>query len=265
MSRLKDIAAEKAGRTETPPAGDWSDVEPGPAAPSAPVEQLPDPGIATPGPEGPEQVPWYVAWSRVMETVRGVSKAERVTEGPAKFNYRGVDSALNVFGPACRLHGVLVLPVKVETSYRDTKTSTGKPTRECTAVVTYRIVGPAGDGIEVQAAGESLDTQDKGTAKAQAVALRTLLYHGGLVPTRDPDPDSVSIERGEAPVRSAASYRDEVLEENPNRARMRQIVYELRQQRRGGELVTNEVGDEEPIGALVERIGRERFMGGGNE
>lgn len=261
---LRDRAAELAGRTETPPAADWPDTgQPEPATPPAPPEPLPDPGIATPGPEGPEQVPWYVAWSRVMETVRSVGKNEKVKEGPARFDYRGVDSALNVFGPACRLHGVLVLPVKVETSYRDTKTSTGKPTRECTAVVTYRIVGPAGDGIEVQAAGESLDTQDKGTAKAQAVALRTLLYHGGLVPTRDPDPDAVSIERGEAPLRTVNSYRDEVLEENPPRQRMHQILYELRQQQRLGEVTVNEHGDEEPIGALVERHGRERF-GGGN-
>lgn len=254
---LRENAAAKAGRTEQPEHAE------APAYDAPAPEPLPDPGIPEPGADGPEQVPWYVAWSRVMETVRSVGKNEKVKEGPARFDYRGVDTALNVFGPACRLHGVLVLPIKVETAYRDTKTSTGKPTRECTATVTYRIVGPQGDGIEVQAAGESLDTQDKGTAKAQAVALRTLLYHGGLVPTRDPDPDSVGIERGEAPIRTVASYRDEVLEEQPSAQRMHQIIYELRQQQRFNEITTNEHGDEEPIGAFVQRHGRERF-GGGN-
>lgn len=259
---LRENAAALAGRSEEegPPIFDGP-----PAVQDAPPPELPDPGIAPPPASGPEQVPWYIAWSRVMETVRSVDKGERVTEGPARFNYRGVDSALNVFGPACRLHGVLVVPIKVETAYRDTKTSTGKPTRECTAVVTYRIVGPKGDGIEVQAAGESLDSGDKGTAKAQSVALRTLLYHGGLVPTRDPDPDLVNVERGEAPVRTAASYRDEALDPNTSRDRMRQMLYELRQQRRTGEMVMNEVGDQEAVGVLVERIGKERFTGGRDE
>jgi hypothetical protein len=194
-----------------------------------------------------------------MGTVRSVSKDDAVTSGPARFNYRGVDLALNVFGPACRLHGVLVLPVHVEASYRDTTTSQNKPTRECTVVVSYRIYGPAGDHIEVMAAGESLDSGDRGTAKAQAVALRTLLYHGGLVPTGDQDPDAVTVERGEAPVRTPASYRDEALDLGTSRERMRQVVFELRQHQIANAMVTNEVGDEEAIGALVMRIGAERF------
>lgn len=233
-----------------------------PANGQAPVEHLPEVDIPVPGDEGPEEVPVHIAWSRVMETVRFAAKDSKVTEGPARFPYRGVDQALNLFGPACRLHGVLVLPHNVQTSYRDTTTSTGKPTRECIALVTYRIYGPKGDHLEVQAAGESLDTGDKGTAKAQAVALRTLLYHAGLVPTQDPDPDSHNLERGEAPVRSAASYRDEALELSTSRDRMRQILYELRQQRRTGEVVMNETGDEEAIGDLVVRLGKERFGGG---
>lgn len=240
-----------------------------PAAASPPpgeqrfADQLPDVDIPEPPAEGPEQVPVHVAWARVMMTVGSVAKGDRVKEGPAKFDYRGVDRALNVFGPACRLHGVLVIPTRVQTSYRDTQTSTGKPTRECTAVVTYRIYGPTGEWIEAEAAGESLDTGDKGTAKAQAVALRTLLYHGGLVPTGDTDPDAYNVERGEAPVRSAASYRDEALDQGTSRQRMQQIHYELKQQRRLGELVMNETGDEEQIGALIVRIGNERGFGGG--
>ncbi len=256
---LKDRAAEMArpaeqhspAPTEAPPAS---------VATTAPELELPDPGIPEPPEGGPEQVPVHIAWSRVMATVGSVGKRDSVKEGPARFDYRGVDRALNVFGPACRLHGVLVLPVDVQASYRDTKTSTGKPTRECTVVVRYRIVGPAGDHIEVAAAGESLDTGDKGTAKAQAVALRTFLYHGGLVPTGDQDPDSHNLERGEARIRSAASYRDEVLDPGTSRQRMVQIHHELRQHGLVGALVGNEHGVEEPIGELVIRTGKERFQ-----
>lgn len=251
---LKDRAAKLARPDDAAPA------EPQGPPLAAEPESLPDIHIETPA-GGPAKVPVHVAWANVMGEVRAVSKLDKVKEGPAKFDYRGVDRALNVFGPACRAHGVLVLPVRVEPSYRDTTTSTGKPTRECTVIVTYRIYGPTGDHIEVQAAGESLDTQDKGSAKAQAVALRTLLYHAGLVPTQDPDPDAHNVERGEAPVRPAASYVDEIANPRTSVPRLLQIKHELASTKQFGVLVTNEVGDEEPIGAMVNRIGKERSGG----
>ncbi|MEV0149063.1 MULTISPECIES: hypothetical protein [unclassified Nonomuraea] len=231
-----------------------------PTTSTVPAEPLPD--IDIPVPEGgPAKLPVHVAWANVMGVVRAVTKGDKVTEGPARFDYRGVDRALNVFGPACRAHGVLVLPHRVEPSYRDTTTSTGKPTRECTVVVTYRIYGPNGDHLEVQAAGESLDTGDKGSAKAQAVALRTLLYHAGLVPTLDPDPDAHNLERGEARIRSAAEYADEACNPRTSVGRLRQMHRELAQSRQLGELVTNETGEEERIGDLINRVGRERAGG----
>jgi hypothetical protein len=262
---LAENAARLARPSEPPAQADDAS-----ASPTAQIEYRlsnepePLPEIDIPVPEGgPAQVPVHVAWANVMGEVRKVAKDERVTEGPARFNYRSVDQALNVFGPACRAHGVLVLPYKVEPSYRDTTTSTGKPTRECTVLVTYRIFGPMGDHLEVQAAGESLDTQDKGSAKAQAVALRTLLYHAGLVPTRDQDPDAVSVERGEARIRTAASYVEEITHSRTSTQRLLQIKHELTQTGQAGVLVTNEVGDDEPIVAMINRIGRERQSAGG--
>ncbi|GIH91988.1 ERF family protein [Planobispora siamensis] len=257
---LAEKAAKMARPDDQPPA-DW----PEPAAPASPgsmiVEPLPD--VDIPVPEGgPEQVPVQVAWANVMGEVRAITKGQQTTEGP-RFHYRGVDDALNVFGPACRAHGVLVLPHRVEPSYRDTKTSKGNATRECTVLVTYRIYGPKGDYLEVQAAGESLDSGDKGSAKAQAVALRTLLYHAGLVPTRDPDPDANTIERGEANIRPASSYVEEIADPRTSPARLRQIHHELKSTSQLGAMVTNEVGDDEPIGQMVVRIGKERSAAGG--
>src|SRR5689334_10717309 len=260
MTTLAERAAAAAGRADTDLAAEPTTTE------TAYVpEQLADPGIPEPGPDGQERVPVYTAWSRVMGEVRGINKGAWYgkPDMSGSYRFRGVDAALNAFGPACRLHGVLVLPVKTEAAYRDVKTSTGKNSRECTVTVTYRIIGPAGDHIEVQSVGESMDSADKGTAKALSTSLRSLLFLGGLVPTGDPDPDTQNIERGEAPLRSLTSYRDEVLEESPSKARMAQMVHELRQQQRMGGLVQNEVGDDEAIGDLILRIGKERGFAGG--
>jgi hypothetical protein len=260
MTTLAERAAAAAGRTDTT----TPEATPEPQYTHTPA-LLEDHGIPEPGADGPEQVPVHVAWSRVMGTVRGVSKGAWYGKPgqTGSYQFRGVDAALNAFGPACRLHGVLVLPVKTEAAYRDVKTSTGKNSRECTVTVTYKVIGPTGDFIEVQSVGESMDSADKGTAKALSTSLRSLLFLGGLVPTGDPDPDTSNVERGEAPVRSAESYLDEICNPSTSAGRLRQIHYELRQSRQLGALVTNEVGDEEAVGDMVVRIGKERAAGGG--
>lgn len=257
MTTLAERAAVAAGRADAPP--------PTAAAPLDCAPQLlDDPGIPEPGPDGPEQIAVWAAWSRVMGTVRGIAKngwyGKPGTQG--SYQFRGVDAALNSFGPACRLHGVLVLPIRTDASYRDVKTSTGKNSRECTVTVTYRIIGPSGDHIEVQSVGESMDSADKGTAKALSTSLRSLLLLGGLVPVEGPDPDSMNVERGEAPVRTAVSYVDEICNPDTSAGRLRQIHYELRQTQQLGAFVTNEVGDEEAVGDMVVRIGKARAEGG---
>lgn len=232
-----------------------------PAYTPAPLE---DPQIPEPGPDGPEQVAVHVAWSRVMGTVRNVSKGGWYGKPGAtgSYQFRGVDAALNAFGPACRLHGVLVLPVKTEAAYRDVKTSTGKNSRECTVTVTYRVIGPAGDFIEVQSVGESMDSADKGTAKALSTSLRSLLFLGGLVPTGDPEPDMSNVERGDAPQRSSQDYRDEIVNPRTTPGRLEQISYELKNSRMLHVKVANENGDEETLDDLGMRHYKERTAGG---
>src|SRR5581483_11540396 len=173
-----------------------------------------------------EKVPVVVAWSRVMGEIRAIGKNQNFDGGKAgKFKFRGIEAALNAFGPACRKHGVVVSQHRVGAEYRDISTASG----------------------------------GRSTPKAQSIALRTLLINNGLVPTEDRDADADHFERGEAPRRTAASYLEEIFNEQTSPGRMNQIVFELRQLRQEKALVRNEHGEEEPIGALVTRIGNERF------
>jgi hypothetical protein len=206
----------------------------------------------------PEMVPVHIAWLRVRRDVRAIGKRETYNAAGTRYNFRGVDTVVNAFGPVTLTHGVNILPHAVAAEYRDTTSSKGSKMRECTVKVTWHIVGPMGDVLVTESQGEALDSADKGTAKAQSVALRVLLLFGGLTPTSDPDPDSSYVERGEAPIRPAVSYLDEIANPRTSVGRLRQIHHELQQTRQVGALVTNEVGDQEPIGVMVVRIGKER-------
>lgn len=255
---LRENAAAAAGRTlddeqhDSPAA-----VEDAPPAtdPMADYE---------PGDDDPDMVPVHLAWLRVRKEVRAIGKGELYNGGGTRFNFRGVDTVVNTFGPVTLKHGVNILPVGVEAEYRDTTSKGGTKMHEATVTVTWQIIGPMGDTFPMllKTQGEALDSADKATAKAQSVALRVLLLTGGLTPTHDKDPDASHVERGEAPVRSAADYRDEILKPGTSRQRLAQINYEIKQVGIFNTKVVNEHNDEEELGAFLYRIGQERIQGG---
>lgn len=253
---LAENAAAAAGRTV-----ETDDLQ----LPQEFVDQFPapDPMAAyEPGDDDPDMVPVHIAWLRVRKEIRAIAKGEQYNGGGTRFNFRGVDTVVNTFGPVTLKHGINVLPVHVDTVYRDTTTSKGNKMHECTATVTWQILGPMGDTLTLQTQGEALDSADKATAKAQSVALRVLLLTSGLTPTHDKDPDATYMERGnDAPARSAESYRDEILDKKTSAGRLQQINYELTNLRMLGREVVNEVGERETLDSLGRRIYGERTGG----
>ncbi len=260
-TKLAEAAAQLAGRPDPP------DTSAGPVRTSA-VDQLDrlapiEPVELPPAPSDAASVPVHVAWSRVMTDVQAIRKdsAGDLTGRGNRINFRGVDATMNAFGAAQRRHGVIVRPVAIVPSWRDATTSKGNKMREATVVVSYEITGPMGDAMPAVSVGEALDMGDKATAKAMSVALRTLLLQAGMVPTDAPrDPDQQVYERGEAAVRPAASYRDEIVDPATSAGRLRQIRTELRTHRQLGDLVADHPDDgvEVAVGALIDRIGLAR-------
>lgn len=247
---LRENAAAAAGRTVENQA-EQADIP------------TPDPMVDyEPGDSDPEMVPVHLAWLRVRRDIRAIAKGELYNQSGTRFNFRGVDTVVNVFGPVTLKHGINVVPSRVEADYGEKTTKSGSKMRECSVTVHWTIIGPKGDTLTMQTMGEALDTADKSTTKAQSVALRTLLLGFGLTPTHDTDPDSERHERGADPIRPAVTYVDEICDPKTSAGRLRQIHFELRQTRQLGALVTNEVGDEESIGDMVVRIGKERAAGG---
>ncbi|MFD8866063.1 ERF family protein [Streptomyces sp. NPDC059590] len=257
---LRENAAAAAGRTLTDEQQD--DLR----LPTEFVDQFPTPDPMAdyePGDEDPDMVPVHIAWLRVRRDIRAIAKGELYNQSGTRFNFRGVDTVVNVFGPVTLKHGVNVVPSRVEASYGEKTTKSGSKMRECSVTVHWTVIGPKGDTLTLQTMGEALDTADKSTTKAQSVALRTLLLGFGLTPTHDKDPDADRIERGiEAPARSAESYRDEILELKTSPGRLQQISYELGNLRMLGRKVQNETGEWETLDDLGRRIYGERTGGG---
>lgn len=196
----------------------------------------------------------HEALSAVMAEVQAVGKGDRNTA--QGYQFRGIDAVVNAVGPVLRKHGVIAVPHQTEARYRDVQTSNGKASRECTVNVTYRFYGPAGDFIDANVPGESMDFGDKGAPKAMSVAYRIALLQALCIPTDEPDPDAQSFDRGSSAV-SPNDIRDAALAANGNREKLLPLYHQAQRLGYVDEPVKNETGELEGLGALITRLGQE--------
>jgi hypothetical protein len=198
------------------------------SAPPAEAASAVEPLEPVDAPEGldddPPVAPIRVLMARAMRDIGIIGKRDHFDGGNAgRFNFRGVDRVVNAVGPVLRKHGILVIPELASAEYRDVPRASGGRSHECLVTMRYTFTGPAGDEVVATVAGENLDTSDKSTSKAQSVAWRNCLIQVFAIPTGDPDPDSINIERGEQPIPSAAQYRDEIVHPNTSLNRLKAI------------------------------------------
>lgn len=137
----------------------------------------------------------YEAWSAVMADVQAIGKGEKVTQGPARFNFRGIDTVMNAVGPALRAHGVTVVPTAEHIDIERYQTAKGGLMQGAIVRMVYTVFGPDGDSFAGGAYGQAADAGDKAVSKAQSVAYRTFLLQSLTVPTDEPDPDLEVHER----------------------------------------------------------------------
>lgn len=140
-------------------------------------------------------IPVTVRWIALMGEVEKVAKLGHYQDNYASYDFRGIDDVVNAVGPAQRQHGVIITPHLVSVDYAEFERKNGGKARSCAVRVRYVARGPAGDEFVIaEVPGESLDSGDKGTAKAMSVAWRIALLQALSIPTGDADPDTERIE-----------------------------------------------------------------------
>ena len=139
------------------------------------------------------------AWSEIMRRLPAVGKHERNKAPGANYDYRGIDTIVNAYGPLAREFGVTMIPRCVSFEFGELRVGKDQRTMgHARLIMEYTILGPAGDTLPVGgAAGEAFDSGDKATPKASSVAWRTFLIQALALPTDEPDPDSFHYERAQ--------------------------------------------------------------------
>lgn len=248
-------------RLGTPPS---PDRDPEAEAAIASVLEPPPPELPAPVPGEAGDVSAVVALARARRDMGTLAKSDQYNQGGTRYSYRGVDRVVNATRPVLERHGILLVPYVSSYEQRDIPRQTGGRSGMSIVHMEYWVYGPQGDHLPmpVRVIGEAMDTSDKDAAKAQSVAWRVALIQLLHIATGDPDPDSMRIDRGEAPTFNPLDYREEALNPATSVGRLSQMIHDLKTHGKGDVLVENEVGDEEKIGNLVWRVRRERSSGG---
>lgn len=132
----------------------------------------------------------------VMNDVQGLAKKDK--NQAQGFSFRGIDSVMNVVGPALRKAGGFIVPEIKSVKHETITTAKGALMNAAFVEVNFSIYGSDGDPVTGTVAAEAFDSGDKATAKAMSVAMRTFLLQVLCLPTDEPDPDSFSYEATKA-------------------------------------------------------------------
>lgn len=150
----------------------------------------------------------YPTTPKVLAAIKGVM-ADIAKKGVAKeqtnttqnFKYRGVDDVMDALSPLLAKHDLLILPSVESHSLTERQTRNGSSVLHALLKLTYEFVCPI-DGSTKSVGpiyGEAMDTGDKATNKAMAVAYKYLCTQAFCIPFSGDDPDAQSHELAGGP------------------------------------------------------------------
>lgn len=133
----------------------------------------------------------YQAIADIMKSGYAISKAKYNTQ--QKFNYRGIDDVMNTFQPLLAERGVFIVPEVLENHREERHSKQGNNLIYSILKVKYTFYAEDGSSISAVVIGEGMDSADKASNKAMAVAMKYAMFQVFCIPTeemKDPDGDS---------------------------------------------------------------------------
>lgn len=166
----------------------------------------------------PEAPAIYAAMWGVMNVVQGIGKHGQMEYGE-RYTYRKYDDLKRELGAACRTHGIMLQSEVVSVVNGWPFEKDPRKTR-VQVHMRYRFTSLVdGSTVTFEALGESIDTSDKATGKAQTMALKTALDQAFMLAAEDiDDPDAVRPGDDDIPREQRQARRDETVQRQESRS-----------------------------------------------
>ena len=134
----------------------------------------------------------------IMAEIGAISKGKKNAQ--QGFMYRGVDDVMNTLQPLLYKHGVFIVPEVIEHKREDRVSSKGNNLIYSVCTIKYTFYADDGSSITAVVVGEGMDSGDKATNKAMAIAFKYACFQVFCIPTEEmKDPDSETPPPSEPP------------------------------------------------------------------
>lgn len=141
----------------------------------------------------------YESITKIMEEVPAIGK-DKINKQQG-FKFRGIDDVMNALQPLLAKNKVFIVPEILEQIREERTTSKGGNLIYSICKIKYKFYAEDGSNIEAITIGEGMDSGDKATNKAMAIAMKYALFQVFCIPTEEmKDPD------GETPEESKKKY-----------------------------------------------------------
>ena len=156
-----------------------------------------------------EQKKIFKAIPAIMDEIGHIGKDKKnQLQG---FMFRGIDQVMNTMKPLLAKHGVFVVPFVVETKREERQTKSGGTLIFTMHKIEFHFVADDGSEICACVVGEGMDSADKSSNKAMAVAFKYACFQVFCIPTEEmakDDPDNYTIEASRPTVAQLRTYID---------------------------------------------------------
>lgn len=130
----------------------------------------------------------YEAITSIMSEGYAIAKNKRNTQ--QGFQYRGIDDVMNTFQPLLAKYRVFLVPEVLEQQRQERITKDGKTLLYSILRMKYTFCAEDGSRVSAVVIGEGMDSGDKASNKAMAVAMKYAMFQVFCIPTEEmPDPD----------------------------------------------------------------------------
>ena len=131
----------------------------------------------------------YEAIGSIMK--KGVAIGKEKRNQQQNFMYRGIDDVMNVFQPLMSEAGIFMVPEVLEAKREERQSSRGGNLIYSILKVRYTFYAEDGSSVSAVVVGEGMDSGDKASNKAMAVAMKYAMFQTFCIPTEEmPDPDA---------------------------------------------------------------------------
>lgn len=135
----------------------------------------------------------YQAINGVMQDVGAIGK-EKYNKQQG-FKFRGIDDVMNALYPAMIKNRVFAVPEVLEMTREERQTKSGGNLMFSICKMRYTFYAEDGSSVQAVVIGEGMDSGDKATNKAMAIAFKYACFQTFCIPTEEmSDPDAETPE-----------------------------------------------------------------------